>query len=79
MSNLLTQAQAAVQSNTLTNMQEVAEQQGSNFERKLLPTGKARVRFTGYIECGTQQQQAFQAKAKPPAAKCTEFSLQIRG
>lgn len=67
MSNLLAQAQAAVQSNTLTNMQEVAEQQGGNFERKLLPTGKARVRFTGYIECGTQTQQAFQGKAKPPA------------
>ena len=65
--SLLSQAQAAVQSNTLTNMQEVAEQQGGNFERKLLPTGKARVRFTGYIECGTQQQQAFQGKAKPPA------------
>lgn len=65
--SLLSQAQAAVQSNTLTNMQEVAEQQGGSFERKLLPTGKARVRFTGYIECGTQQQQAFQGKAKPPA------------
>ena len=31
------------------------------------PTGKARVRFTGYIECGTQPQQAYQGKAKPPA------------
>ena len=66
MSSLLNQAQAAVESNTLTNMQELAEQQGGNFERKLLPTGKARVRFTGYIECGTQAQQAFQGKAKPP-------------
>ena len=35
--SLLAQAQAALQSNTLTNMQEVAEQQGGNFERKLLP------------------------------------------
>lgn len=65
--SLLAQAQQAIESNTVLNAQEMADAQGGNFERKLLPTGKALVRFTGYIECGTQAQQAFQGKAKPPA------------
>lgn len=63
--SLLSQAQAAVQSNTLTDLTDTNA--GGNFERKLLPTGVALVRFSGYIEVGTQAQRPFQGKAKPPA------------
>jgi hypothetical protein len=63
--SLLNQAQAAAQSNTLTDLTDTNA--GGNFERKLLPTGVALVRFSGYIDLGTQTQRPFQGKAKPPA------------
>lgn len=63
--SLLAQAQAAVESNVLTDMTDTSA--GGNFEKRLLPTGTALVRFGGYIDLGTQPQRAFQGKAKPPA------------
>lgn len=65
MSNLLNQAQAAVQQNVLEDMTDTSS--GGNFERKLLPVGVALVRFSGYIDLGTQTQRPYQGKAKPPA------------
>ena len=58
--SLLSQAQAAVQSNTLTDLTDTNA--GGNFERKLLPTGVALVRFSGYVELGTQAQRIVTGK-----------------
>lgn len=63
--SLLAQAQAAVESNVLTDMTDTSA--GGSFEKRLLPTGTALVRFGGYIDLGTQPQRAYQGKAKPPA------------
>ena len=65
MSSLLNQAQAAVESNVLTDMTDTSS--GGGFEKRLLPTGTALVRFGGYIDLGVQPQKPFQGKAKPPA------------
>lgn len=65
--SLLAQAQAAVESNVLTDMTDTSA--GGNFEKRLLPTGTALVRFGGYADLGTQKQSEQQVKrygVKPP-------------
>lgn len=63
--SLLVQAQQAVESNQLDDFTDIKK--GGNFERRLLPTGTALVRFSTYVEMGVHPQRAYKGKAKPPA------------
>lgn len=60
--DLIAQAQASVEQGLVQDMTEVQASSGG----RLLPQGNALVRFTGYIELGTQKQPDYQGKPKAP-------------